>query len=185
MSRSGYVQDRVVAVYGEAIHAETVATGRVCERQHIADPLARLTSHVRCSGMYGDCPEIMSLSNGPGPERRPPVAPRRAPASPRSTVAERAWTCRLWPVAEASPLSNAAARKDCTKYSNALVENSTRTRSQSPASLQVPLLVYTLRINSFRAPKNASLFAITTIKNQCLVAPVSYTHLTLPTKRIV
>ena len=115
MSGSGYVQDRVVAVYGEAIHAETVATGRVCERQHIADPLARLTSHVRCSGMYGQCPETMSLSNAPGPER-PPVAPRRAPASPRSTVAERAWTCRLWPVAEASPLSNAAARKDCTKH---------------------------------------------------------------------
>lgn len=128
MSGSGYVQDRVVAVYGEAIHAETVATGRVCERQHIADPLARLTSHVRCSGMYGDCPEIMSLSNAPGPER-PPVAPRRAPASPRSTVAERAWTCRLWPVAEASPPVKCRSEKrlhkilECAggkQYTNAL-----------------------------------------------------------------
>jgi hypothetical protein len=54
VSLSGYLQDRVVAVYREAVDAEAMTAGRVCEWQHIADPLARLTSHVHYSGMYRD-----------------------------------------------------------------------------------------------------------------------------------
>lgn len=45
-SASRHVQDRVVAVDGEPVDSQTVAAGRIGKREHIADPLARLTSHL-------------------------------------------------------------------------------------------------------------------------------------------
>lgn len=65
--RVRYVQDGVVAVYGEAVHTETMTSGRICERQHIADPLARLTSHVHYSGMYKLCRRYL-LVESPDPD---------------------------------------------------------------------------------------------------------------------
>lgn len=134
-SASGYVQDRVVAIYGKAVHAEAVATSRVCERQHIADPLARLTSHVRCSGMYKDCPEIMSRSNAPIPNGL--QCAKTSVWLPRDRRLRR----ELGPLAcvesvpEARRPVNGRNGKHCTKYSNALDDRTRRTRSQSPPSL--------------------------------------------------
>ena len=42
-------QDRVVAVDGEPVDAQPMPALRIGERQHVADPLARLPSHLSLS----------------------------------------------------------------------------------------------------------------------------------------
>jgi hypothetical protein len=139
-------------------------SGRVCKRQHIADPLARLTSHVHYSGMYGlcrqhlvvECPERVTLDL----PRRPAVSP---PSPDRHAETSFGFVCVLYPTLAAFVQSK-NTRETKTIWN-------TSSRAHHVYRIGRYALLYTLRIALFlfSAPANAMLFAVAIIKCPCLI----------------